>query len=91
MLVDVIYIDPNHEFCQSVELAQGADVEQAIRQSGVLAQCRHLTLDTLCIGIFNTRVALDTVLQDGDRVEIYRELGMDPMQARRLRAKASAG
>lgn len=91
MLVDVIYIAPKHEFYKSIALPQAANVEQAICQSGILEQCRHLTLNTLCIGIFNSIVTLDTVLQDGDRVEVYSDLVMDPMQARRLRAKASAG
>jgi len=30
----------------------------------------------------------DSVLSDGDRVEIYRPLQVDPKQARRLRAAA---
>lgn len=90
MLVEVIYIEPNMEFLEYVELPPAADVEQAIRQSGLLEQCRHLTLDQLSVGIYNTTVQLDTKLQPGDRVEIYRDLVMDPMQARRLRAKASS-
>jgi len=32
-------------------------------------------------------VAADDVLQDGDRVEIYRSLTLDPKDARRRRAR----
>jgi putative ubiquitin-RnfH superfamily antitoxin RatB of RatAB toxin-antitoxin module len=39
------------------------------------------------VGIFGRRVELETRLADGDRVEIYRPLAMDPKEARRRRAK----
>jgi putative ubiquitin-RnfH superfamily antitoxin RatB of RatAB toxin-antitoxin module len=38
-------------------------------------------------GIFGKRTALDHPLSEGDRVEIYRALAMDPKEARRLRAR----
>jgi hypothetical protein len=39
------------------------------------------------IGIWGRACAPGTLLADGDRVEIYRPLTMDPNEARRLRAK----
>jgi putative ubiquitin-RnfH superfamily antitoxin RatB of RatAB toxin-antitoxin module len=33
---------------------------------------------------------LDTLLRDGDRVELYRPLRVDPKEARRLRYKRAA-
>jgi len=38
------------------------------------------------VGIFGKRVDLDHRLAEGDRVEIYRPLAMDPKEARRQRA-----
>lgn len=38
------------------------------------------------VGIFGKKVALETELRSGDRVEIYRPLQMDPKEARRKRA-----
>jgi putative ubiquitin-RnfH superfamily antitoxin RatB of RatAB toxin-antitoxin module len=35
-------------------------------------------------------VAADRVLEEGDRVELYRPLTLDPMEARRRRAKRGA-
>jgi putative ubiquitin-RnfH superfamily antitoxin RatB of RatAB toxin-antitoxin module len=40
------------------------------------------------IGVWGRRVAMDHVLRDGDRVEIYRPLLADPKESRRHRAKA---
>jgi putative ubiquitin-RnfH superfamily antitoxin RatB of RatAB toxin-antitoxin module len=37
-------------------------------------------------GIFGRRAKLDHPLKDGDRVEVYRPLTIDPKEARRRRA-----
>jgi putative ubiquitin-RnfH superfamily antitoxin RatB of RatAB toxin-antitoxin module len=39
------------------------------------------------LGIFSRRVAADYPVEPGDRVEIYRPLDLDPMEARRKRAR----
>jgi putative ubiquitin-RnfH superfamily antitoxin RatB of RatAB toxin-antitoxin module len=38
------------------------------------------------LGVFSRRVHDDHVLADGDRVEVYRPLTLDPKEARRRRA-----
>jgi len=38
------------------------------------------------VGVFSRRVPGDHVLADGDRVEVYRPLTLDPKEARRRRA-----
>jgi putative ubiquitin-RnfH superfamily antitoxin RatB of RatAB toxin-antitoxin module len=40
----------------------------------------------MSVGVYGVRVALDTKLSDGDRVEIYRPLQADPKDLRRRRA-----
>ena len=42
------------------------------------------------LGIFGRQVKDDTILQNGDRVELYRPLLIDPKTARRRRAAESA-
>ncbi|MDB5959149.1 MAG: RnfH family protein [Massilia sp.] len=42
------------------------------------------------VGIFGKKKPLDTVLRDGDRVELYRPLLADPKESRRRRASAKA-
>jgi len=37
--------------------------------------------------VFSKIQALDTELNDGDRIEVYRPLEADPKEARRRRAK----
>jgi uncharacterized protein len=71
----------------AVELPAGATALDAIRASGVLERHPELDLGTQTIGIWGRACALDARLQDGDRVELYRALTMDPNEARRLRAR----
>jgi len=40
--------------------------------------------------VFGERVALDTMLHDGDRLELLRPLQADPKEARRRRARDSS-
>ncbi len=85
MQVQVAYATPTEQVELSVEVSSHATVAWAIRQSGVLEQFPELKLESLQVGIFSRRVTLDTVLQAGDRVEIYRPLSLDPKEARRRR------
>ena len=45
--------------------------------------------DNLACGIFAKKVAPDYVMQNDDRLEIYRPLKVTPLAARRLRANSS--
>ena len=84
--VTVVYLPAPralHEW--SVWLGEGACVSQALQASGLSAAFPELDLSTTAIGIWGCQVAHDRVLQDLDRVEIYRPLLVDPKVARRER------
>ena len=68
---------PDGAQARSVSLPAGATVRDALAASG---------FEGHAVGIFGKRVDLDHRLADGDRVEIYRPLAMDPKEARRQRA-----
>lgn len=82
---EVVYALPDRQFVVEVRLAEGATVADAVSASGLLAAHR-LEREHLVLGIFGTRAAPEKALQDGDRVEIYRALQVDPRTARRERA-----
>lgn len=76
-----------------LSLPDGATVLDAIEQSGLLAKYRNdetlkITPGTTKVGIYGELAEFNDLLEDGDRVEIYRPLILDPMQARRVRAQA---
>jgi putative ubiquitin-RnfH superfamily antitoxin RatB of RatAB toxin-antitoxin module len=87
MNIEVVYIAHNCEFLVCIEVLEGATVEQAIKQSGLLEKHPDIAFDKNEVGIFGELVSLETILKKGDRVEVNRPLTMDPMQARRLKAK----
>lgn len=88
MHVEVIYAWPGGFDAARVELAAGATLRQAISASGLLARHPEIDLERQKFGVFGKPRALDAALREGDRVEIYRPLALDPKEARRRRAKA---
>jgi len=89
--VTVVYAQPQQQWEVYVELPAGASVQTAIERSGLLDSIPELGSRTLEVGIFHRRCAIDAPLRDGDRVEIYRPLQIDPKEARRLRAATKKG
>ena len=86
LLVEVAYAYRHQQTLKTVEVEEGATVEEAILLSGVLQQYPEIELSHKNVGVFSKPVALKTPVKNGDRIEIYRELLIDPMQARRSRA-----
>ena len=77
MKVEVVAARPDGATIVTVTLPAGATVRDALAAA---------QLSGNAFGIFGKRVAPDTRLADGDRLEIYRPLVMDPKEARRRRA-----
>jgi putative ubiquitin-RnfH superfamily antitoxin RatB of RatAB toxin-antitoxin module len=83
--VEVAYADADVEFLREIELPAGATVEDAVRVSGVREVAPEAAAVTQ-FGVWSRSVEATQPLQDGDRVELYRPLKIDPKEARRLRA-----
>jgi len=83
--VEVVYALPEEQFLYALKVPEGTTVEQAIQQSGILEELPDLNYEK--VGIFYKPVKLDRVLEEGDRVEIYRPLIADPKARRREAAK----
>jgi putative ubiquitin-RnfH superfamily antitoxin RatB of RatAB toxin-antitoxin module len=84
--VELVYCSSTRQHVTRLTLIAGSTVRDAIRSSALAAQCPEIETDAVRVGIYGRLVAFETVLQDGDRVEIYRPLIADPKQARRRRA-----
>ena len=89
--VEVVAAWPGHAFRAELALAEGATVADAIAASGIHAAQPELEVRADRIGIFARRAQFTTRLRDGDRVEVYRPLRIDPKEARRRRAERAAG
>ena len=84
--VEVAYALPERQLILELSVASGTTLEQAIRASGILDQFPEIDLARNKVGVFGKPGSPDTVLQGGDRVEIYRPLIADPKEIRKQRA-----
>lgn len=83
LCVEVAYALPERQVLISVQLPAGSTAAAAIEASGVLAMFPEIDLAVNRIGIFSKPCAPTHLLEEGDRVEIYRSLQADPKDARR--------
>ena len=84
--VEVCYALPEKQLLIPVKLTSGTTLQQALEASGILEKHREIDLKKNKFGIFAKLSKLDSVLRDGDRVEIYRPLIADPKEVRKQRA-----
>lgn len=70
---------------QALSMDRPCTLWQALEQAGWLQRFPEIGAQSLATGIWNHRADADTVLREGDRVEVYRLLRVDPKVARRER------
>jgi putative ubiquitin-RnfH superfamily antitoxin RatB of RatAB toxin-antitoxin module len=80
--VEVAYAEPKRQYLIELTVPSGSDVKHVLKQSGFIERHR-LDLNVNRVGIFGRFVALDHLVAEGDRVEVYRPLTADPKQIRR--------
>jgi putative ubiquitin-RnfH superfamily antitoxin RatB of RatAB toxin-antitoxin module len=85
--VEVAYADTKQQRILSVLVDEGSTIEKVIDCSGILEIFTDIDLSKQKVGIFSQQKKLDDRVQEGDRVEIYRPLTLDPKEARKRRAK----
>lgn len=91
IMVEVVYATPDSQALMKVIVDDGSTIETVIRQSGILTKFPEINLSRQSVGIFSRQRMLSDVVEDGDRVEIYRPLTIDPKEARRAKAKNAKG
>ena len=87
MRVEVVYAAQDRQLLIEVDVDAGSTVEQVLRKSGIYDRFPDDPLRECDVGIWGQCVSRTVSIKDGDRVELYRPLRMDPREARRLRAK----
>ena len=68
-----------------LKMPLGSKAVDALRQSQLLAALRDEEVDRLGLGIWGRKAEAGQLLRNGDRVELYRPLLVDPKVARRER------
>ena len=84
--IEIVYGLVDRQVLKSMTVTEGTTVREAALQSGLGVEFPELDLQQAPLGIFGKVVKSETVLRDGDRIEVYRPLLIDPKEARRKRA-----
>ncbi|WP_028294848.1 RnfH family protein [Oceanobacter kriegii] len=85
--VEVAYALPEKQRILSVTVPEGTTILEAAKLSGITREFPDLDVENAKMGIFGKAVRnLGDAVNDGDRIEIYRPLLIDPKQARANRA-----
>lgn len=89
--VEVVLATPECQVLLTVEVEAGASVADVIASSGIASRFAELAVADMAVGIWGEPVSRDSMVNAGDRVELYRPLEIDPRDARRRRAQAEEG
>lgn len=85
--VEVVYATRERQSLLDVALPAPLTAREAVEHSGILALHPEIDLATAALGIYGEVVPGERQLRNGDRVEIYRALLIDPREARRALAR----
>jgi len=83
----VCFARPGNVFLKEVEVPAGTTLAGAIARSGLTEAVPEVDPTVMRVGVFGKLRPLDTVVQSGDRIEVYRPLTADPKTARRKRVQ----
>jgi uncharacterized protein len=86
--VTVVFALPTHATEIALRLPAGATLGHALARSSLAARHPDVDFDHARVGIFGKLADRSSVLADGDRVEVYRSLVVDPKTARLGRVAA---
>ena len=89
--VEVACALPERQAVKALAVPVGCTAREAVERSGIAAEFPALDIASLALGIYSQLVSDDYVLAEGDRVELYRPLLLDPKEARRQRAAKAKG
>lgn len=83
--IEVAYALEEIQYLFSESVEEGITVIEALKGSKLLQELPGLVIDK--VGIFGKLVPHETVLREGDRIEVYRPLKVDPRDRRRQKVE----
>ena len=89
--VEVAFARPDVQRIVVVRVPAGTKVREILAQSQLAEEFPEIDPLGCPLGVFGRQVDDSCVPGAGDRVEVYRELRVDPRQARRERARRTPG
>lgn len=90
MLISAVYALADRQVVLEFEVDAGTSARQAALSSGLQEYFQDLDLSVIALGVYGESVEDGYQMQAGDRLELYRDLVMDPMELRRQRATSES-
>ncbi len=87
--IEVAYALPWKQVLQPLKVPHGTTAEQAVLLSKICKVFPEINMLNNDLGVYGKLIKPDTILHDHDRVEIYRQLTVDPKEKRKTRAEKS--
>lgn len=89
--IEVAYALPDKQRIVQLRVPDGTSLRTAVALSGIAKDFPEIDPVHCALGIFSKLVKAPeaTPVSEGDRIEIYRDLKIDPKQARLNRAKSA--
>ena len=84
--VQVCYAMPGNILLLSMTVQADMPILDVVKDSGLTDLHPEIDLLSCKLGVFGKIKSPDAKLHQGDRIEVYRPLKVDPMEARRRRA-----
>lgn len=81
--VTIIYALPEIQYIKKIYIKSNSTVKDAILASNLLSIVNDIKWYKNNVGIYNQSVHLNKKIKNGDRIEIYRNLIIDPKERRR--------
>lgn len=86
--IEVVAGVSERQLLLELDVPSGATVASAVQASKILKRLPQIDSEEIRFGVWGRVVEPEHPLKDGDRVEIYRPLALDPREARRQLALA---
>ena len=84
--IRICYLDTNEIWDRTIQSQEPVSIHEALSRSEFLVDHPSFDVASAKFGVFGQVQSTDYLLQDLDRVEIYRPLTFDPKTSRRRRA-----
>ena len=84
--IEVAYATLSKQTILEIEAPVGVTVRTAIERSRIQDEFPEIDLAKNKVGVYGKLRDLGDTVEDGDRIEIYRPLLIDPKEARRRRS-----
>jgi len=84
--VSIVYALSERQWVYETKLSRGSSAADLVEESNFLIDIEDLrdqTLHQLSMGVYAQPIDHDYLLEEGDRIEIYRPLKADPKEVRR--------